>query len=381
MIPAWTPEQAALRERVSQWAVRLGEGVAARELRHEFDREAWAQVCESGILRLPFPEAYGGLEQDLLTTLSSLEELGQGCEDGGLCFAITTHIVSSGIAITRFGNAEQKQRFLPAICDGTRIGAHAITEPQGGSDAFNMKTRARRDGDAYVLSGSKTFISNAPFADMILVYAMTDAKRGALGGVSVFIVERDTPGLTVGKPIEKMGLRSAPFAEVFFDDCRVPEANRLGAEGLGFAILDHVMKWEILASFCVSAGAMRRRLDRCIAYAKQRKQFGQPISNYQAISHKLVDMKMRLETARLWLFTAAQKFQSGANVSVDLAIAKLLTSEGNVQSALDAIQIFGGYGYTAEYGLERELRDAVGGTLYSGTSEVQRNRIAALIGA
>ena len=381
MLPASTPEQAALREQVAQWATRFGEGVAERELRHEFDRDAWAQVCESGILRLPFPEAYGGLDQDLLSTLASLEELGRGCEDGGLCFAITTHLVSSGVAINRFGNAEQKQRFLPAICDGSRIGAHAITEPQGGSDAFQMKTRARRDGDSYVLNGSKTFISNAPFADLILVYAMTDPARGALGGVSVFIVERGTPGLSVGKPIEKMGLRSAPFAEVFLDDCRVSEANRLGAEGLGFGILDYVMKWEILASFCVSTGAMRRRLDRCVAYAKQRKQFGQPISSYQAISHKLVDMKMRLETARLWLFSTAQKFQAGANVSTDLAIAKLLASESNVQSALDAIQIFGGYGYTVEYGMERELRDAVGGTLYSGTSEVQRNRIAALMGA
>jgi alkylation response protein AidB-like acyl-CoA dehydrogenase len=243
-----------------------------------------------------------------------------------------------------------------------------------------MKTTARKDGDHYILNGSKTFTSNAPFADLILIYAMTDAKRGALGGVSVFVVDRKTSGLSVGRSIEKMGLKSSAFAEVFLDDCRVPEDCLLGKPGMGFPILDYVMRWEILACFSVAIGGMQRRLDRCVAYARMRKQFGKPIGSYQAVSHKLVDMKIRLEVSRLWLRETARKMQDGANVSMDVAITKLLASEAAVASALDAIQVFGGYGYTTEYGLERDLRDAIGGTIYSGTSEIQRNRIASLMG-
>ncbi len=376
-------EQLALHEAVVRWARHVGQGTAAREKRAGFDREAWQSLCDAGLPGLPLPSDCGGLAQDLVRTVALLETLGTACEDAGMCFALTTHMVSSGVAIHRFGTPAQQQRWLPDICAGRAIGAHAITEPQGGSDAFRMKTTARKDGSHYVLNGSKTFTSNAPFADLILVYAMTDPKRGALGGVSVFVVDRRTPGLSglsVGQPIEKMGLKSSAFAEVFFDDCRVPEDCLLGAEGMGFPMLDHVMRWEILACFSVALGGMQRRLDRCVAYARERKQFGQPIGAYQAVSHKLVDMKVRLEVSRLWLRETARKMQAGTNVSMDIAITKLLTSEAAVASALDAIQIFGGYGYTTEYGLERDLRDAVGGTIYSGTSEIQRNRIAALMG-
>jgi len=380
MLEQWTAEQVELRSAVTEWARKIGAGATEREKSDEFDWNAWSLIKQSGILRLPFSETYGGLDQDLLTTLYSLEGFGYGCEDGGLSFVTSTHIVSSGIAISRFGSPEQKARFLPGICDGALVGSHAITEPSGGSDAFQMKTRAVKGDAGYVLNGSKTFISNAPIADLIVVYAMTDPERGALGGSSVFIVEKNTPGLSIGKPLEKMGLKSAPMSEVFFSDCVVPEENRLGKEGMGFAILDYVMKWEILCSFGINVGEMARRLEKCIEYAKMRKQFGNPISSYQAISHKLAKMKIELETARLWLYHTAQKFQANKNVSLDLAITKLLTSESNADSAMEAVQIFGGYGYMVEYGLERELRNAVAGRIYSGTSEIQRNRIAKLIG-
>jgi alkylation response protein AidB-like acyl-CoA dehydrogenase len=380
MLEHWTDEQIELRSAVTEWARSIGAGAGEREKSGEFDWNAWQLIKQCGILRLPFEEAYGGLHRDLVTTLYLLEGFGYGCEDGGLSFVISTQIVSSGISISRFGTPQQKARFLPGICDGTLIGAHAITEPAGGSDAFQMKTRAVKNDSCYVLNGSKTFISNAPVADLIIVYAMTDPERGALGGVSVFIVEKNTPGLSIGNPLEKMGLKSAPMSEVFFSDCAVPEVNRLGNAGMGFPILDYVMKWEILCSFAINIGEMSRRLERCIEYAKMRKQFGNPIGSYQAISHKLANMKTSLETARLWLYRTAEKFQAKKNIGLDLAITKLLTSESNVDSALDAIQIFGGYGYMVEYGLERELRNAVAGRIYSGTSEIQRNRIAKLIG-
>jgi alkylation response protein AidB-like acyl-CoA dehydrogenase len=380
----WTSEQAELRENAVEWGRRVGARAGEREESGDFDWRAWAEIRRSGLLTVPFAEDYGGMGKDLPTTLGVLEAFGYGCEDAGLSFTLSTHMVSTGIALARFGTAEQKQRYLPPIVAGDWIGAHAITEPSGGSDAFNMSCRAlraERDGvPGWCLNGSKTFISNAPIAKLFVVYAATDPAKGALGGVTPFLVERDSPGLTVGKPIATMGLRSTPLAELFFDDCFVAEGQTLGREGLGFAILDYVMKWEILLSFGINLGEIQRRLEKCVDYAKTRRQFGQNIGAFQAVSHKLADMKIKLETARMWLYHTARKFHEGQNVALDLAITKLLASESNVETALDAIQIFGGYGYTREYGLERGLRDAVAGKIYSGTSEIQRNRIARLLG-
>jgi alkylation response protein AidB-like acyl-CoA dehydrogenase len=283
------------------------------------------------------------------------------------------------VPIQRFGKEALKQRYLSAICNGTMIGAHAITEPSSGSDALGMKTTAVADGDFYVLDGSKTFITNGPIADLFIVYARTDPKPGAWS-VSAFVVERNTPGFSVGPPMEKMGLRTSPLCELFFDNCRIPAGNMIGKPGLGFSILDYVMKWEILCSFIINVGEMQHRFERCVEYARTRRQFNTPIGSFQSIANKIVDMKIRVETARSWLYQTGARFQAGANVTTDIAIAKLLASESNVASALDAIQIFGGNGYMTEYGLEKELRNAVAGTIYSGTSEVQRDRIAKMLG-
>jgi alkylation response protein AidB-like acyl-CoA dehydrogenase len=376
----WNEEQRELRRGLAHW----GEALSAKHLewdeRAEFPRSKWGSVRECGVLRLPFPRAHGGLEQDLPTTMYVLEELGYRCEDGGLNFAITTHMIGVGVPLLRFGTDEQRARYLSGVVEGDRLCGHAITEPDSGSDAFAMRTTAVRDGDCYVLNGRKTFTSNGPAGDLFVVYAMTNKQAGALGGVSAFLVPRDAPGFAAGPPIKKMGLRSAPMCDLVFEDCRIPAANLIAREGMGFAILDHVMKWEILCSFIVSVGEMQRRLEKCLGYAKTRKQFGQAIGSFQAIAHKLVDMRIGVEVSREALYRAGHKVQLNENATVDVAIAKLLASEHNRSSALEAIQIFGGYGYMTEYGLEKELRNAVAGTIYSGTSETQRNRIARMMG-
>ena len=376
---SWNSDQQALRTGLTEWVDVLSAGHVEQDAQGSFPWEKWKLIQECGILRLPFDEQWGGLGQDLLTTMYLLEGLGHGCRDGGLNFSVSTHMVSTGIPVQRFGSAALKQRYLPAICDGDRIGAHAITEPDGGSDALAMRTRAVRDGDHYVLTGSKTFVSNGPVADLFVVYARTHPDGGPLG-ITPFLVERGTPGFDIANPIPKMGLRTSPLTELYFDECRVPAANVVGRAGGGFLVLDFVMKWEILCSFVINLGEMRHRLERCVDYARERRQFGAPIGSFQGISHKIADMKIGVETASMWLYNTALKVMAGENVTTDMAITKLVTSENNVASAMAAVQIFGGNGYMAEYGLEKDLRNAVAGTIYSGTSEIQRNRIASMLG-
>ncbi|MGH3709581.1 MAG: acyl-CoA dehydrogenase family protein [Pseudonocardiaceae bacterium] len=375
----WNADQVALREGLAPWHAALSADHIEQDERSAFSWDKWKLIQQSGILSLPFDTQWGGLGQDLLTTMYVLEGLGEGCRDGGLSFSVTTSMASTGIPLERFGSAELKAEYLPRICSGEVIGAHAITEADGGSDAMRMRTRADRDGDYFVLRGSKTFVSNGPIADVFVIYAGTHPAGGPLG-VTAFLVERDTPGLAIGKPIKKMGLRTAPLSELFFDGCRIPAAQVIGRVGGGFLVLDYVMKREILFTFIVNVGEMQHRLDRCIDYARTRTQFSKPIGSYQAIANKIVDMKIRLETARKWLYDAAERLAAGHNVTVDIAIAKLLTSESNVASSLAAVQIFGGNGYMTEYGLEKDVRNAVAGTIYSGTTEIQYNRIASMLG-
>ena len=375
----WNADQVALRAGLARWHDALSAGHIEQDEQGTFSWDKWKLIRQSGILSLPFDERWGGLGQDLLTTMYVLEGLGEGCRDGGLSFSVTTSMASTGIPLERFGSAELKDRYLPRICSGEAIGAHAITEAAGGSDALHMRTRATRDGDHFVLRGSKTFVSNGPVADLFVIYARTHPDGGPLG-VTAFVVERDTPGLEIGTPLKKMGLRTSPLSELFFDECRIPAAQVVGRVGGGFLVLDHVMKREILFTFIVNVGEMQHRLDRCLDYARTRTQFGKPIGSYQSVANKMVDMKIRLETARKWLYDTAERLTGGANVTVDIAIAKLLTSESNVASSLAAVQIFGGHGYMAEYGLEKDVRNAVAGTIYSGTTEIQYNRIASMLG-
>ncbi|MEW9518767.1 acyl-CoA dehydrogenase family protein [Streptomyces tubercidicus] len=375
----WTDDQRALREALIPLGARLSEGHLERDSNGEFSRELWKLIQDSDLLGLPTDEKWGGLGQDLLTTMYVLEGLGCTCRDGGLSFSVTTHMVSTGIPLQRFGSDALKERFLPAVCAGDLIGAHAISEPEAGSDMLSMRTTGRVEDDHLVLNGNKSFVSNGAIADVFVVYVST-GPQGSPFGITAVLVERDTPGLTVGKPMSKMGLRTSPLSELFFDDCRVPLENVIGRVGSGFLVFDHVMKWEVLCSFIVNVGEMQHRLERVVEYAKSRRQFGQNIGSFQSVAHRIVEMRIAVDTARRALYDAALKVAAGEDATADVAIAKLLASEGNLSTAIAAVQTFGGYGYMTEYGLEQDVRNALAGTIYSGTTDIQRTRIAAMMG-
>ena len=375
-----TTEQQQLFDATRAFArAELRDDVVARDREGGFSRELWRRCAAFGIQGFPFPEEYGGGGQDILTTVLAMEALGQGCRDNGLLFGLAAQMWSVQMPLARFGTEEQKRRFLAPLCTGERIGAHGMSEPDSGSDAFAMRTLAERRGEVYVLNGTKTFVSEAPVADIFVVFATTQRGAGIMG-VTGFVVERGTPGFRVGRYIEKMGLRTSPMAELVFEDCEVPAANRLGREGRGAQVFNDSMEWErglILAS-CL--GTMQRQVDECVRYARERTQFGKPIGDNQAVANRIVQMKLRLEAARLLVYRVAWLRQHGMPSATDTATAKLFLSEALVQSSLDAVQVHGGYGYMTDYEVERDLRDAVGSRLYSGTSEIQHALIARGLG-
>jgi alkylation response protein AidB-like acyl-CoA dehydrogenase len=259
------------------------------------------------------------------------------------------------------------------------IGAHGVTEPEYGSDAMSMATRAVRDGDGYVLDGAKTFITNGPVADVVLAFGTVDRSLRS-AGITAFLVERGTPGMTMSAAIPKMGMRTSPMGEIVFESCRVPASHRVGSEGAGSMIFNSAMEWERSCIFASHLGAMQRLLEDTMTYARTRKQFGTPISRHAPVADMIVEMKVAIEAGRLLLYKVGALKDAGGDAILDAAIAKLFVSEAYVRQALAAIQIHGGYGYTTEYQVERELRDAVAGRIYSGTSEMQRKIIARLIG-
>ena len=376
----WSEEQLALKRSTIEFATgALNDGVIADDRASAFSQQRWERCAAFGILGLALPEEYGGSGLDVLTTMLAMEALGYACRDNGLLFALNAQMWAVQAPIQRFGSVEQRAAYLPRLARGELIGAHAITEPGSGSDAFAMSATAERRGDSYVLNGTKTFVSNAPVADLFLVFASTDRARGFLG-ITAFLIEKGQPGLRTGKPIEKMGLRTAPYSEVILDDCNVPLSARLGNEGNGGTIFKHSMGWERSCILASHVGAMQRQLEACVEYARTRTQFGQPIGKNQSVSSMIVDMKLRLETSRLLLYHAGWLRAQGNDAVQEVALAKLHLSECFVQSSLQAIQIHGGYGYSTESGIERDLRDALGGRIYSGTSEIQRDIIARALG-
>lgn len=374
-------EQRAIRDEVVRFCrSELNEGVIERDSQQRLDRDLWTRCGEMGLPGLPVPEALGGGGLDPLSTSIALEAFGYGCRDGGLVFSLCAHLISCVLPMWKHGSPEQQERYLRGLCDGSLIGVHAMTEPDSGSDAFRLRTRAVKDEGGFVINGSKTFITNAPIADVVIVFARTDDTKGFHGGVTAFVVDTGTPGLTVGRSIEKMGLRTSPFGELILEDVRVSSGDVLGEVGGASNIFIESMDWERICLFASHVGTMERLLDESVRYARTRHQFGHPIGAFQGVSHPLADMKVRLEAARLLTYKAASKLDRARSVSLDAAIAKLFISESLVDSALAAVQIHGGYGYTVEYEVERALRDAVGSTLYSGTSEMQRNIIARWLG-
>ncbi len=376
----FTDEQQKLHDAALEFArSSLASDMVQRDRTHDFDRAAWRRCADFGVLGMPIPEQYGGLGLGLSELLAVMEGLGAGTRDQGLIFSLNAHLWTNSIPILIHGTEEQRRRYLRPLSDGTLIGANAASEPGAGSDIGGMRTRATRDGDHYVLNGAKTFVSNAPVADLFVAYATVNPALGVMG-ITGFIVERDTPGLTISPPLDKMGLRTSPMAEVVFEDCRVPMSQRLGREGRGLGVFESSMEWErgcILAS-CI--GVMSRQLDECVAHARTRRQFGQPIGKFQSVANRLVDMKVRLDTCRPLVRRIGALKDAGRDATIEAAVAKLYVSESYVKSSLDAVQIFGGYGYMTEQQIERDLRDAVGSTIYSGTSEIQRNIIAKGLG-
>jgi len=378
---ALTPEQQRLREAVRRFSrERLNEGIVERDRHQQFARHLWVRCAELGLQGLPVPEEYGGSGLDPLSCVIALEALGYGCRDGGLVFSLCAHLLSCVVPIWKHGTEEQKRRYLPGLCDGTWVGVHAMSEPGSGSDAFALLTQAVPDGAGFRLNGTKTFVSNGPIADVVIVFALTDRAKGYHGGVTAFIVPRETPGFRVSGTLEKMGLRTSPLGELVFEDVCVPASAALGGVGGGARVFTHAMDWERVCLFASHLGTMERLLEECVTYARTRTQFGQPIGKFQAVAHRIADMKVRLEAARLLVYRAASQLETSSGVALDAAMAKLFVSESLVRTALDAVQIHGGYGYMTEYEVERALRDAVGSTIYSGTSEMQRNIVARWLG-
>ena len=376
-----TAEQTSLRDAIVRFARgELNAGAAERDRAQEFPRELWLKCGQMGLQGLPVPEEYGGGGLEPLSCAIALEAFGYGCTDGGLVFSVCAHLLSCVVPIWKYGSEEQKRRYLPRLCTGELVGVHAMSEPGSGSDAFALRTRAEVAGDGFRISGTKTFISNGPVADIVIVFAMTEPGKGYHGGVTAFLVERGAPGFSASRKIEKMGLRTSPFGELVLDDVRVPAEAVLGAVGGGSMMFGHAMDWERVCLFASQVGTIERLLEESVQYARTRTQFGQAIGKFQAVSHRIADMKVRLEAARLLVYRAASRLDRSRGVSLDAAIAKLFVSEALTATALETVQVFGGYGYATEYEVERALRDAVGSTIYSGTSEMQRNIIARWLG-
>ena len=377
---SWSEEQLAYKEAVIKFSQKeLNEGVIERDRQGTISRENWLKCARLGILGLPIPEKYGGSGADILTTMLAMEGLGYGCRDNGLIFAMNAQMWSVQLPILIFGTEDQKEKYLPGLCGGELVGAHGMSEPDSGSDAYSLRTRAERVQNGYLLNGTKMFVTNAPFADLALVFATVDPAKGR-GGITAFLVERGTLGFTVSRSIEKMGLRTSPMGELILQDCFLPEECRLGPEGAGVSIFNSSMEWERSSILASHVGAMERQLETCIHYVRQRRQFGQPIGKFQSVANRVADMKVRLETARLLLYKVAWLKKMNKTAVLEAALAKLYLSECFVQSSLDAIRIHGGYGYMTEFEVERDLRDAIGGTLYSGTSDIQRVIIARWLG-
>jgi alkylation response protein AidB-like acyl-CoA dehydrogenase len=377
----YAEDQQHLYDEVVRFArSELSPGSADRDQSGTFSRELWLKCGQYGLQGLPIPKELGGSGLDALSTAIVLEGLGYGSTDGGLNFSVCAHLLSCVIPIWKHGTDAQKRKYLPALCNGSLVAANAMTEAAGGSDAFAMHTIASRTSSGFRIAGSKIFCTNGPEADVALVYAATDKNKGFQGGITAFILERSSGSFSIGQQFDKMGLRSAHLGEILVNDADVGEDSVLGGVGGGGPIFNESMDWERACLAACHVGTMQRLLEDAISYANSRQSGGAPIGRFQAISHKIADMKVRLEASRLLVYRAAWQLDRARLVGLDASMAKLYASEALKSTALDAVQIMGGYGYTKDYEGERALRDAVAGTIYSGTSEIQKNIIARWLG-
>ncbi len=375
---AWSPRQQELYDRIGQH-MREHFGEVKKTPSAWWTRSDWQNCGEIGLLGLCVPLTYGGGGLDALTTAGAVEAFGYGCEDMGLVFSAAAHLFACTMPIAEHGSEELKAKILPGLCSGELIGANGITEKDAGSDVFALKTRAVRDGEHYILTGTKSYVSNGPVADYYVIYATMNPAHGYLG-ISAFVVPHESAGLTVREPIQKMGLTSTPACQIQLEACRIPAVYRLGPEGQGSLIFKRSMQWERACLFASYIGMMQRQLETCIAYARERSQFGRAIGKRQAIAHRIANMRQRLEAARLLLYQACWLFDQSKDATLHISMAKLAISEAAVQSSLDAIQIHGLVGFDANGAIEGMLRDAIPSTLFSGTSEMQRDIIASMSG-
>ena len=348
----------------------------AYEEKGAFAWDNWRRMGEYGLFGLPFPAEYGGAGADCVTTCLAMEAVARAGIDGGTSLAQGAHMILCGVPIWKMGTEAQKRKYLPNISTGEWIGGFGLTEPGAGSDATAMSTTAVKKGDAYILNGSKMFITNGPVGHQFVVMASTDRRKKAFG-ISAFIVESAFPGFSVGKELDKLGMRTSTTSELIFEDCVVPAENLLGEEDCGFVEVGRlILGWERSSLMAPAVGGMEAGLNHCLRYAKEREQFRRPIASFQAIKHMLADMKVRLEVSRQLVYTMAWMIDTDQPMFTEAAITKAYVTEAAMRSAEEAVQIFGGYGYMKEYVVERGFRDAKIGTIGAGTSEIQRSIIA-----
>ena len=349
---------------------------AERDEEERFDREIFNKMAELGLTGIPWPEEYGGIGSDYVAYCIAIEELSRVCASTGV--TLSAHTSLAGWPIYKFGNEEQKQKYLRPMAQGASIGAYGLTEPGSGSDSGAMKTTARLEGDHYVLNGSKIFITNGGVADTYVVFSLTDPSSKHKG-TSAFIVEKDFPGFSVGKKEKKLGIRSSPTTEIIFEECKVPKENLLGQEGEGFKIAMMTLDGGRNGIAAQAVGIAQGALDAAVDYAKERVQFGKPISAQQGVGFKLADMATSVEAARLLTYQAAWLESEGLPYGKESAMSKLFAGDTAMKVTTEAVQVFGGYGYTKDYPVERYMRDAKITQIYEGTQEIQRLVISRML--
>lgn len=371
-----TEEHEMIRKMVRDFARNeVAPTAAERDEEERFDMDIFKKMAELGLTGIPWPEQYGGIGSDYLAYCIAVEELSRVCASTGV--TLSAHTSLAGWPIYTFGTEEQKQKYLRPMAQGEKIGAYGLTEPSSGSDAGGMQTTAKLDGDDYVLNGSKIFITNGGIADIYVVFAITDPESKK--GMSAFIVESTHPGFSVGKKEQKMGIRSSPTTEIIFDNCRVPKANLLGQEGDGFKIAMMTLDGGRNGIAAQAVGIAQGALDAAIGYAKERVQFGKPIAAQQGIGFKLAEMATSVEAARLLTYQAACLESEGLPYGKESAMSKLFAGDTAMKVTTEAVQVFGGYGYTKDYPVERYMRDAKITQIYEGTQEIQKLVISRMI--
>ncbi|NBJ69700.1 MULTISPECIES: acyl-CoA dehydrogenase [Clostridia] len=365
-----TDEQAMLRKMVREFAENeVAPSAAERDENERFDRGIFEQMAELGLTGIPWPEEYGGIGSNYMSYVIAVEELSRVCASTGV--TLSAHVSLASWPIYQYGTDEQKQTFLKRLATGEALGAYALSEPSAGSDVVSMSMTAKDDGDSYVLNGNKVWITNGGVADIYIVFAKTDADQRHQG-ITAFIVEKGTVGFSFGKKEKKLGIRSSPTTELIFENCRIPKGNRLGQEGEGFKIAMTTLDGGRNGIAAQALGIAQGALDAATAYAKERVQFGKPIAAHQGISFKLADMATEVEAARLLTYQAAWLESEGLPYGKASAMSKLFAGDAAMRITVEAVQVFGGYGYTKDYPVERYMRDAKITQIYEGTNEIQR---------